>query len=63
MDWVLTRETVIVLAVLGAIASVAASILQLSGRMDSGRAKQLNTAGYGFMAASMLLYVVVGFRA
>jgi hypothetical protein len=62
MDWVLTRETVIMLAMLGAIASVAASILQSSGRIDAGRTKQLNTAGYGFMAASMLLFVVVGFR-
>ena len=62
MDWVLTRETVIALAVLGAIASVAASILQSSGKMDAGRAKQLNTAGYGIMVASMLLFIAVGFR-
>jgi hypothetical protein len=62
MDWVLTHETVITLAVLGAIASVAASILHSSGRIGAGRAKQLNTAGYGFMAASMLLFIVVGFR-
>lgn len=62
MDWVLTRETVIALAMLGAISSVAASIMQSSGRIDAGRAKQLNTAGYGFMAASMLLFIAVGFR-
>jgi hypothetical protein len=62
MDWLLAREAVITLAVLGAIVSVAASILQSSGRIDAGRAKQLNTAGYGFMAASMLLFIAAGFR-
>jgi len=62
MDWWVTREAIITLAVLGAIASVAATILQSSGRIDAGRAKQLNTAGYGFMAASILLFIVVGFK-
>lgn len=62
MDWVLARETVITLAVVGAIASVAASLLQSSGRISAERAKQLNTTGYGFMAASMLLFIVAGFR-
>lgn len=62
MDWLLTREAVITLAVVGAVASVAASVLQARGRMDAARAKRLNTAGYGFMAASMLLFIVAGFR-
>jgi len=62
MDWWVTREAVITLAVLGAIASVAATVLRSSGRIDAGRAQQLNTAGYGLMAASMLLFIVAGFR-
>ena len=62
MHWWVTREAVITLALLGAIASVAATVLQSSGRIDAGRAKQLNTAGYGLMAASMLLFIVVGFK-
>lgn len=62
MDWLLTREAVITLAVLGAIASVIASILQTNGRISAERAGQLNKAGYGFMAASMLLFIVIGFR-
>ena len=62
MDWLLAREAIITLAVLGAIASVAAAVLQSSGRIDAGRAQQLNTAGYGLMAASMLLFIVNGIR-
>ncbi len=62
MDWWVTREAIIALAVLGAIVSVSASLLQSSGRIDAGRAQQLNTAGYGLMAASMLLFIVAGFK-
>jgi hypothetical protein len=62
MDWWVTREAIITLAVLGAIASVAATVLQSSGRIGAGRAKQLNVAGYGLMGASMLLFIVAGFK-
>jgi hypothetical protein len=62
MDWLLAREAVITLAVLGAIASVAAAILRSSGRIGIERAKQINTAGYGLMAVSMLLFIVAGFK-
>jgi hypothetical protein len=62
MDWWVTREAIITLAVLGAITSVAATVLQSSGRIGAGRAQQLNTAGYGLMAASMLLFIVGGFK-
>ena len=62
MDWLVTRETIITLAVLGAIASIAGSILHSSGSIDAERAKLINRASYGFMAASMLLFIVAGFR-
>ena len=62
MDWLLAREAVITLAVLGAIVSVSASLLQSSGRIDAARARQLNTTGYGFMAVSMLLFIAAGIR-
>ena len=62
MDWWVTREAIITLAVLGAIASVAATVLQSSGRIGAGRAQQFNTAGYSLMAASMLLFIVIGFK-
>ena len=62
MDWLLTRETVITLAVLAAILSVAASVLQTRGRIDAQRARQLNAAGYGLMGVSMLLFIIIGYR-
>jgi hypothetical protein len=62
LDWLLTREAVITLAVLGAIASSAASILQVRGRIDAARARQLNLAGYALMGVSMALFIIIGFR-
>ena len=62
MGWMLTREVVNVLAVLGAIPSVAASVLQARGAISAQRGRQLNLAGYVLMAISMALFIVVGFR-
>ena len=62
MDWLLTRETVIILAVLGAIPSVAASVLEARGAIGPLRARQFNLAGYTLMGISMALFIVVGFR-
>ena len=63
MEWILTREAVIAIAVLGALPSVAASILQTRGSIDAARARQLNVAGYVLMGISMVLFIIVGFRA
>ena len=63
MDWLLTREAVITLAVLAAIPSVAASVLQVRGKINALRARQLNLAGYVLMGISMALFIVVGYRA
>jgi hypothetical protein len=62
VDWLLSREAVITLAVLGAIASSGASLLQVRGRIGAARARQLNLVGYLLMGISMALFVVVGFR-
>ena len=62
VDWLLTRNVVVALALAGAITSVVASVLQSRGSISDERAKQLNVTGYGFMAASMVLFVVIGFR-
>lgn len=62
MDWLLTREAVITLAVAGAVPSVAASILQVRGTIDAARARQLNLAGYVLMGISMALFILIGFR-
>ena len=62
MDWLLTREVVITLAVLAAIPSVAASLLQVRGKIGAVRARQLNLVGYVLMGISMALFIVIGFR-
>jgi hypothetical protein len=63
VDWLIARETVIALAVLGAIASLSASILASRGAIDELWATRLNRLGYVFMAASMIGFIVAGFRA
>ena len=62
MDWLLTRETVIALAILAAVLSVAASVLQVKQRIGAERARQLNRAGYVLMGISMLLFIFIGYR-
>ena len=62
MEWLLTREVVVGLAILGALPSVAASLLQMRGGISETRAKQLNRAGCGLMGLSMVLFIVTGFR-
>ncbi|HWP88667.1 MAG TPA: hypothetical protein VNM70_12345 [Burkholderiales bacterium] len=62
MEWLLTREVVVGLAVLGALPSVAASVLAARGGISPARARQLNLVGYSLMGISMLLFITVGFR-
>ena len=59
MDALLSRETVIVLAVLGAIASVLATLPRIRA---AGYARTLNAAGYALMATSMLIFIAAGLR-
>jgi hypothetical protein len=60
MDVVFSRPFIITLAILGAIAATAATLL--SARLGPVRTKQLNAAGYAFMGISMLLFILAGFR-
>lgn len=60
IDSLLTREAMIALAVLGAVVSTAASALR--PRLGEHRARQIDYAGYGCMAASMLVFIINGFR-
>ena len=62
MEWLLTREVIVSLAVLGALPSVAASVLEARGGISPARARQLNLVGYCVMGISMLLFIIVGFR-
>jgi hypothetical protein len=63
MDFLLSRHVVIALAILGAVVSTLAAVLQAGNKIDATRARQLNRAGYVAMGASMLLFILAGFRA
>ena len=60
MEVLLERRVVIGLAVAGAVLSAAASLLQARGRLGERGARNLSYAGYAFMGASMLLFVLAG---
>ena len=62
MDWLISREAVVLIAILGALPGVAASVLQVRGVIDAARARQLNIAGYALMGCSMVLFIIAGFR-
>jgi len=58
MELLLSRPVVIGLAVLGAVLSSSASLLQMRGYIGEKAGRALNWAGYGVMGASMLLFVL-----
>lgn len=58
----LTKPVVVALAVLGALVSAGASVLQARGKVDEARGRSLNRAGYILMGASMLLFALAGLR-
>ena len=62
MEVLLSRPVVVVLALLGAGCSVAASVLQKRGVVAERGAHRLNLVGYACMGASMLLFVLAGLR-
>jgi len=62
MELLLARPVVIGLAILGAVASTLAMVLQAHGTIGKARAKQLNGFGYACMGVSMLLFIIAGFR-
>ena len=59
MDWILSRETVITMAVLGATASALATLPRIR---SAGLARALNSTGYVLMGASMLVFIIIGLR-
>ena len=62
MEVLLTKPVVVALAVLGALLSTSASILQRRGTVGEKGGRAINWAGYGVMGASMLLFVLAGLR-
>ena len=62
MEVLLTRPVIIGLAIAGALVAVAASALQVRGKIGAECARQLNRAGYVLMGLSMALFIIVGLR-
>ena len=61
MDWLLTRQTVVGLAILGAAFSALAMLLRRR-RVRTNILRQLDLTGYILMGISMLLFIVAGLR-
>ena len=62
MDVLLSRESMIGLALIGGVLSLAVMVLQGTGRAGPALVKRLNRAAYGFMLASVTVFIVAGFR-
>ena len=60
MEVLLGKPVVVALAIIGALLSTAASLLQARNHVSAGTGRVLNWAGYGVMGASMLLFVLAG---
>ena len=60
MEALLDRRVVIALAVAGGALSALASALRTRGTIGERAARNLDYAGYAFMGASMLLFVLAG---
>jgi uncharacterized protein with PQ loop repeat len=60
MEVLLTKPVVVMLAIIGAVLSAAASFLQTRNYVSEKTSKAINYAGYGVMGASMLLFVLSG---
>ena len=60
-DWLLNRSTIIALAVIGGVISLAASLCRSRGILSEQQIVWLYKGAYAFMGASMILFIVVGF--
>ena len=63
MGWLISREFVVGLAIVGALLSTAAGVLRVRGGISEARARHLNLAGYAVMGVSMALFIAAGFHA
>lgn len=61
IDWLFSRTTVVSLAVLGGVFAVLASSCKAGGDASKPYVRWLNIISYVFMAASMILFIGVGF--
>ena len=62
MSWLLAREVIVALALLGGAASMLAIALQKRGARSPLSIRRLNLASYVFMGLSVLLFIISGLR-
>lgn len=60
IDLLLSRPTVITLAVVGGVLSILVTICRMRNLMSEEKLAWINKLSYGFMGASMVLFVVAG---
>jgi hypothetical protein len=60
LELLLQRTTVVTLAVIGGVLSLAVTTLSARGTLSAVVIKRLNMASYVFMGSSMLLFIVAG---
>ena len=60
MGFITSHQAIVALAIMGGVLSLAAAFLGARGG-DAGRmARWVNGAAYGFMGASMVLFILAG---
>lgn len=62
LDLLLSRETVIGIAIVGGLLSIVAMVPSLKARLGEERTRWVNRAAHGFMLTSIAVFIVVGFR-
>jgi hypothetical protein len=55
-----SHATVVALAVTGGVLALAAMVISNRGETGQRAARWLNAASYGFMGASMLIFILAG---
>jgi cytochrome bd-type quinol oxidase subunit 1 len=61
MDWLFSHTTIVSFAVLGGVSAMLASWYQARGDTSKPHARRWNILSYVFMAASIILFIGVGF--
>ena len=60
LDLLLQRSTVVTLAIIGCVLSLAISVLSARGALSMSATKRLNKVAYVFMGLSMILFIAAG---
>lgn len=61
MEWILTKPSVITLAIVGGVLSLCAVFLRKREGKERWAAK-MDTAAYVFMGTSILIFIIIGVR-